>query len=92
VVAAHRLVWWKTLKRGLKSLQFPHVPEVIGHQHIAFPLSLTPNHLSGILDLSRQNHEPEKKSDLNMSVKEIQAALRKSFGAVKTGNAACRYP
>jgi hypothetical protein len=33
-----------------------------------------------------------KKSDLKMSEKEIQAAVRKSFGAVKTGNAVYRYP
>jgi hypothetical protein len=37
------------------------LPEVIGQQHLALPLSLTPNHLSGILDLSCQNRRTGKK-------------------------------
>jgi hypothetical protein len=68
------------------------LPEVIGQQHLALPLSLTPNHLSGILNLSCKNRRTGKKSDLKISVKEIQASMRNSFAAVKTGNADCRYP
>jgi hypothetical protein len=31
-------------------LQLLHLREAIGHQYITLPFSLTPNHLSGILD------------------------------------------